>query len=140
VVAGCWSAFCFGFLDPNLVIQLLEKCKRFLELIRDVVTQGEGIFDLIVQVSHECSLFYSVILLNISSIMLEFCAIGREVTIASFNHLQFPFCYCNSILVPKCCFQNSNQCWDVSHVDTMIQDVGLDLCERLTQKVSKGVA
>jgi hypothetical protein len=48
----CWFALLFCFLNPDSVIQLLEESHKLLELLRDVVRQGEVILDLVVQAPH----------------------------------------------------------------------------------------
>jgi hypothetical protein len=68
-------------MSSDLVLQPLEESNKFLELLQDVVRQGKGILDLIVQAPHEGSTFCRVILLNIGSISLEFCIIGGQVTV-----------------------------------------------------------
>jgi hypothetical protein len=48
-------ALLFYFLSSDIVIQPLEESNKFLELLRDVVRQVEGILDLVVQVPHKGS-------------------------------------------------------------------------------------
>jgi hypothetical protein len=57
-----------------------------------------------------------------------------------FKYLQFPFCYCNVVLVFKCCFQNHDLSLDIRWVDTIICNIGLDLGEIFLHKELKGVA
>jgi hypothetical protein len=92
-----WSAFHFGFVSFDWVIQLSEKYNKFLDLLEDVVRQHIDIFDLVVQALHKYSTFHRVILLDFSSIMLEFCIIGGEVNISLFEYLQFRFGFCDMI-------------------------------------------
>jgi hypothetical protein len=130
-IAWCWSTFLFSFLSTDLVIQLLEECNKFLELLGNIVKQGKGIFDLIVQASHKCGAFCRVSPLDISSIILELSMIGRKVVISFFEYLQFLFSYYYIISVHKCSFQNCYQCCDISEVDIPIRDLDLDLGESL---------
>jgi hypothetical protein len=63
------------------MIQPLEESNKFLKLLRDIVRQGNGILDFIVQVPHEGSTFCRVVSLNIGGKALEFCIIGEEVPV-----------------------------------------------------------
>jgi hypothetical protein len=57
----------------------LKESDKFLELLRDIVTQGKDILDLVVRAPHESSMFRRVIPLNVGRIALEFCLIAGEV-------------------------------------------------------------
>jgi hypothetical protein len=86
-VTGYWPVLLFSILGLDSVIQLFEKCNKFLKFLGDVIGQGKSIFDLIVQALHECSTFCRFILLNISSILLKFHIVDREVVICFFECL-----------------------------------------------------
>jgi hypothetical protein len=109
----------------------LEESNKFLELLKDVVRQGKGILDLIVQAPHKGSTFCRVIPLNVGGIALEFYVIDEEVMFCLLEHLQFSFYGRHMIWVPKCHFQNRDYCWDNWYVDALISNIGLDLCEGL---------
>jgi hypothetical protein len=110
-----------------------------LELLRDVVRQGEYIFDFVVQTPHESTTFCRIVPLNISGIALQFCIIGEEVMVCLFEYLQFSFCCHYMIRVSKCFFQNCNQCWNICQVDVLVCNVGLSLDEGLAHWESKVV-
>jgi hypothetical protein len=126
-----WFSLLFYFLSSDSVIQPLEESNTFLELLQDIVRQGKGILDLVVQAPYECSMFHRVIPLNFSGIALEFYVIGGEVTVSFLEYLHFSFCCHHMIWVPKCHFQNRDYCWDNWYVDALISNIGLDLCEGL---------
>jgi hypothetical protein len=97
--------------------------------LKDIIRQD--ILDLVVQAPHKSSTFCRVIPLHVSGIVLEFCLIGGEVVVCLLELLQFSFCCCHTICVPKSHFQNRDQGWDMCQVDPIIGDIGLDLCEGL---------
>jgi hypothetical protein len=90
-VSWCWFALLFGLPSSDSVIQPLKESNKFLELLRDVVTQGKCILNFVVQAPHKGSTFCRFISLNVSSIVLEFCIIGGEVTLCLLECLQFLF-------------------------------------------------
>jgi hypothetical protein len=100
-----WFAHLVCLPRSDSVIQPLEESNKFLELLRDVVRQDKCILDCVVQAPYESSAFLRVMSLNVSSVALEFCIIGGEVTVCLLEHLQLLFCCRHMICVPKCCFQ-----------------------------------
>jgi hypothetical protein len=109
----------------------LEERNYILELLRDVVREGQKILNLIIQAPHEGSAFCRVIALNISGIALKFCIIGGEVVLCLFEHLQFLFCCRHKIWISENHFPHHDQLGDICQLDALITDVGLDLHEGL---------
>jgi hypothetical protein len=56
----------------------LEKCHKPLELLEDIIGQGEDIFHFIVQALHEYRAFFRVIPLDFGNIILKFYVIGKK--------------------------------------------------------------
>jgi hypothetical protein len=65
----------------------LEGSNKILDLLKDIVSQGKGILDLIVQAPHEGSMFCRVIPLNVGGIASKFYIIGGEVAAFLLEHL-----------------------------------------------------
>jgi hypothetical protein len=90
----CRFALLFGFPSPDSVFQQLEESNTLLKLVRDIVTQGKGILDLVVQVPHDSSTFCRVVSSNVGGMALKSCKIGGVVAISLLQQLLFSFsCY-----------------------------------------------
>jgi hypothetical protein len=78
--------------------------------LKDIVRQGEVIFDFIIQVPYEYKTFYMIFLLNNGGKLLEPDIIGREVTAGLLEYCQFVFHCGDMVQVSKYGFQNIDKC------------------------------